>query len=268
MKIAITSSSQYNPFVATLIHELSNKADLVGVICTEKPRTFYTRLFSFFKFIRHKGIKLATKRVVKKIQYQNTTIKKYTYLEKYAKSKGIKDWDLMLLDLCNKKNMDCIFTNNINAPKIIEYIKEKEVDLLINAGGGIFKNKIINAPRLGILNNHMASLPNFRGMNVLEWSIFYNREIGITAHFIDRGVDTGDIVMFRKLSLETGDKIATLRAKVQPLYILNILECVSLLTQGKLNRVSQRLEDGKQYFVMHSRLKQFIEQKLSNLNST
>ncbi|HLD28277.1 MAG TPA: formyltransferase family protein [Patescibacteria group bacterium] len=129
--------------------------------------------------------------------------------------------------------------------------------------GGIFKSEIIVATKLGILNNHLGLLPDFRGMNVLEWSLFYNRQIGVSTHFINRGIDTGDTLCFNSINIEVGDNIASLRAKAQPIYVSAIIECVSKLVSGELIRNPQQPEDGKQYFVMHPRLKQIVENKLN-----
>ncbi len=73
---------------------------------------------------------------------------------------------------------------------------------------------MINSSRVGILNAHMGFLPTFRAMNVLEWSLHFNYKIGITIHFIDQGIDTGDILIFKEILIEKRDTIEKLRGKI------------------------------------------------------
>jgi methionyl-tRNA formyltransferase len=110
----------------------------------------------------------------------------------------------------------------------------------------------------------MGLLPYFRGMNVLEWSIFYNRKIGVTVHFIDRGIDTGDILMFKEIPVESGDTIEDLRDKSGIINLELINSVILRLSRGTLQRIRQLSEEGKQFFVMHPRLKTLVENKLKN----
>jgi methionyl-tRNA formyltransferase len=140
-------------------------------------------------------------------------------------------------------------------------------DLIIYAGGGIVKKELLKVPRIGILNAHMGLLPRYRGMNVLEWSLFNNDPIGITIHFMDRGIDTGDILLKKTIPIEKGDTIKSLRSKSQPISVGALAEVVNKLENGVIQPIKQKKEDGKQYFVMHKRLKNLVEEKLKKLTA-
>ncbi|RZK04230.1 MAG: hypothetical protein EOO46_17040, partial [Flavobacterium sp.] len=127
--------------------------------------------------------------------------------------------------------------------------------------------QIIDACNVGILNAHMGSLPAFRGVNVLEWSLFYEKPIGVTLHFIEKGIDTGDILLFKEITKEPGDKIVDLREKSSIINVELILEAVNNLCHGNQKRIKQYPEEGKQYFVMHPRLKLVLEKKLQSNRS-
>ena len=59
----------------------------------------------------------------------------------------------------------------------------------------ILKKKIINLPHLKTINCHAGKLPFYRGRNVLNRVLINDEnEFGITIHYIDEGIDTGDIV--------------------------------------------------------------------------
>ncbi len=54
-------------------------------------------------------------------------------------------------------------------------------------------------PKIGVLNAHGGILPEYRGMNVMEWSLLQGDQIGVTVHFIDSKIDTGQICFVNKV---------------------------------------------------------------------
>ena len=107
----------------------------------------------------------------------------------------------------------------------------------------------------------MGLLPHYRGMNVLEWSLFHGDQIGVTIHFISEGVDTGPILLQRNIEIENGDTIDSLRDKSLPMSVEMLAEIISRLKTGRIDRIEQREDEGKQYFVMHDRLKDLVERR-------
>jgi methionyl-tRNA formyltransferase len=75
----------------------------------------------------------------------------------------------------------------------------------------IFKNNLINLPPLKIINCHAGKLPFYRGRNVLNWVLINDEnEFGITVHFIDEGIDTGDIILQKTFKIDDTDDYQTL----------------------------------------------------------
>lgn len=72
----------------------------------------------------------------------------------------------------------------------------------------IIPPSVLAIPREGVLNLHPAYLPFSRGWHNSIWAILENKPYGATLHFMNEGVDTGDIVHQRKLEVrpeDTGD---------------------------------------------------------------
>src|SRR5258707_15769365 len=67
-----------------------------------------------------------------------------------------------------------------------------------HSGGNILRDRVLKVPRLGILNSHLALLPEIRGMSSPEWSLLCGVPLGITIHLMDSGVDTGPILLRRE----------------------------------------------------------------------
>lgn len=81
--------------------------------------------------------------------------------------------------------------------KIIDYLEEKRIDLVVLAGFmKILGSNIIKKYKNRILNIHPGLLPSFPGMHAQKQALEYGvKYTGCTVHFVDEGVDTGPIVL-------------------------------------------------------------------------
>jgi len=157
-----------------------------------------------------------------------------------------------------------IYCNNLNDTIVINTLQKLKPDIVVFTGGGLIRNDILMNSGAGVLNCHMGVLPQYRGMDVVEWPILENNfdQIGMTAHFMDNGVDTGDILHVKKIEIDPCKNIKQLRDKFEPIMCrLMVQVCIDYLN-GKLKRVKQQLNAGKQYFIMHPRLVEIAESKL------
>lgn len=90
--------------------------------------------------------------------------------------------------------------------KTLEKIKALKPDIAIAAFWGyILKPEFFLIPKLGTINFHPGYLPYNRGMNPNVWPIVENTPAGVTIHYIDKGIDTGDIIARKKVKVEPWD---------------------------------------------------------------
>ena len=102
----------------------------------------------------------------------------------------------------DKKIKTCIIEEKFN----LEYLKNN-IELIINSGyGPIINEDIINTYSNKIINMHNSYLPNGRGIYPNLWSIFCNYQSGITLCYLDKDIDTGDIIVQKKINFKS-DKI-------------------------------------------------------------
>ena len=66
--------------------------------------------------------------------------------------------------------------------------------------------------------------------------------------------------------IDKEDTITTLRAKSQKNNVDLMIECIELLRYKDIDRTKQLEKDGKQYFAMHPRLKEYVEMKLKMIH--
>lgn len=142
-------------------------------------------------------------------------------LEKIKKDSSIKvaficvrydKKDPVLIELGKKYQIDVLFSPNINSEEFIEQLKKYNVDLFVSMSfNQIFRKKILSLPPLKTINCHAGKLPFYRGRNILNWVLINDeKEFGITVHYVDIGIDTGDIILQKTYSITDQDDYNTL----------------------------------------------------------
>lgn len=120
--------------------------------------------------------------------------------------------DLTLKQLAEDNGIDYFTYQNINSDDFVKKVKPYECDLFVSMSfDQIFKKEIFNLPRLKTINCHAGKLPYYRGRNVLNWVLINDeKEFGITVHYVDEGIDTGDIILQESYPITDDDTYATL----------------------------------------------------------
>jgi len=104
--------------------------------------------------------------------------------------------DSTLGDAAARLGVPVLCPPQINAPETVAQLAALEPEL----GISVAYNQILRAPSRqaharGVINFHAGKLPFYRGRNVINWAIINGEtEIGLTAHHVDDGIDTGDII--------------------------------------------------------------------------
>lgn len=123
--------------------------------------------------------------------------------------------DRVLWDYCENYKIPYLKHKNVNSDDFIQRIQHFDCDLFVSMSfNQIFKSKIINLAKFKTINCHAGRLPYYRGRNVLNWALINDeKEFGITVHFIDEGIDTGDIITQELYPINDSDSYATLLSR-------------------------------------------------------
>lgn len=82
-----------------------------------------------------------------------------------------------------------------NDRDFLEKLRALQPDIIFNQSELLLKEEILKLPRLGVVNRHGSSLPKYRGRVGSWWAhAAGEKEIGITVHFVDAGIDSGPII--------------------------------------------------------------------------
>lgn len=104
----------------------------------------------------------------------------------------------------------------------------------------IFPPEFLRIPKIGTLNLHPALLPYNRGWNTPSWAIIDGSPVGITLHWVDEGIDSGDIVLQRAVEIRPDDTANRLYQRLLLAELELMHEAIPLLRAGRLPRQTQR----------------------------
>ena len=113
----------------------------------------------------------------------------------------------------------------------------------------IIPDYIINIPGTGVVNFHPSLLPYNRGKNYNFWTIVENTPFGVTLHFIDEGIDSGDILFQTRIEKNWEDTGETLYLKAKE-EIISLFKARYLdIIEGKYTRTPQNLSHGQVHYL-------------------
>lgn len=133
----------------------------------------------------------------------------------------------------------------IKAAEEAERLRSYEADIFVVAAfGQILSEEILNMPKFGCVNIHASLLPKYRGAGPIQWAIIDGeKETGVTIMQMDKGIDTGDMLLKTVVPIderETGDslhdKLAAAGAKL-------IVEALSKIERGEVKPQKQNDDD-------------------------
>src|SRR6266704_6087990 len=120
----------------------------------------------------------------------------------------------------------------IRDPQAIEQIRALVPDVIVvMAYGQILPRDVLEIPKIACLNLHASLLPRWRGAAPIQAAIAAGDiESGITVMYIDEGLDTGDILLQRRIDIlpaDTGGSLHDRLAKIAPEALLESLELLA-----------------------------------------
>lgn len=129
----------------------------------------------------------------------------------------------------------------IKRQESVEVLRQYEADVYVVAAfGQILSAQILGIPRLGCLNIHASLLPKYRGAAPIPWAILNGDEkTGVTIMQMDEGLDTGDMLLQREISIGEDETADSLHDKLMHLGAELIVEALPLLDEGRLTPVKQ-----------------------------
>lgn len=121
-----------------------------------------------------------------------------------------------IADFCRRHSLSALpVEHGINRPDRLRHIVSAQPDLIFNVNSFfIFRQPILEAASRGVVNFHNAPLPLFRGVHSPSWAIIEDvRQYGVTWHWVDESIDTGDIIARRPVEIAPDETALSLTIK-------------------------------------------------------
>ena len=135
--------------------------------------------------------------------------------------------------IAKRRNISFFHIKDINSEEALLIFQRLSPDIVISiASPQIFKRDVIHSAR-HTLNIHAALLPDNRGMMPSFWVMVKGEEeTGVTVHYVDENIDTGEIILQKKIEIEPSDTLHTLQTKVAYTGADALIESVRILQEG------------------------------------
>lgn len=135
-----------------------------------------------------------------------------------------------------ENNIPLLQPENVNAENFIQFLLEKRPDyIIVVAFGQILHEALLKVPKQFCINLHSSLLPKYRGAAPINRAIL-NGDVrsGVTTMIMDKGMDTGDILLIRETSIEKDDDAQSLHDKLAEQGGKLVLETLARLEKNNL----------------------------------
>lgn len=116
----------------------------------------------------------------------------------------------------------------------LELLRELQPELIVVAAyGKLLPEAILNFPKLGCINVHSSILPKYRGAAPINHAILDGEEeTGVTIMYMEKGLDTGDIIRVGKTAISPDEDAQELTARLALLGAETLSEAIPTLIDG------------------------------------
>ena len=137
-----------------------------------------------------------------------------------------------------------IFIGNPRNDRALRFIDAYETDIILSVNYLFLIERLLFSKAKLAVNIHGSLLPKYRGRTPHVWAIINNEtKTGVTAHLIDDGCDTGDIVKQKEVIIDNSDTGADILEKFNKLYVPLVDEILSDFERGRIKPLPQNNEN-------------------------
>jgi methionyl-tRNA formyltransferase len=145
-----------------------------------------------------------------------------------------------------QKTFDLVLLNkDLYKPETLENLSRLRLDYIVLAWWPyIVKKQVIAMPKVGVVNFHPSLLPYNRGKHYNFWTIVEESPFGVSLHFVNEGIDSGDVIFQKEIPKTWEDNGETLYNKARDGMIDLFIEKLPDLLDGKIFPRAQDLTKG------------------------
>lgn len=167
------------------------------------------------------------------------------------KGRGFKLTPPPVKVLAAEHNIDVYQPGSLKNGELKEILERHNPDLIVVvAYGKILPQYVLEYPKYGCINVHASLLPKYRGAAPINWAIINGEaETGVTTMYMEKGLDTGDMLLKKSVKIDEIDNFGTLHDKLSIIGADVLSDTLKQLENGSLKRIKQN-DDESSYASM------------------
>ncbi len=140
-----------------------------------------------------------------------------------------------------EKGLTVYQPQSLKNEETVSLIKEINPDVIVVvAYGKLLPESILNIAKYGAVNGHASLLPKYRGASPIQWAIVCGeKETGVTTMLMDKGLDTGDILLSEKTEIKQNETAEELFNRLCDLTAELMLKTLNGLKNGEISPKKQ-----------------------------
>ena len=128
----------------------------------------------------------------------------------------------------------------LKSEEFLEALRRLEADLFIVIAFRMLPREVWQMPRLGTFNLHASLLPKYRGAAPINRAVMNGeKETGVTTFFLKHEIDTGDMIMQRKIDILPEDNVGDVHDRLMSLGASMVVETIESILDGTLTTCPQ-----------------------------
>jgi folate-dependent phosphoribosylglycinamide formyltransferase PurN len=145
---------------------------------------------------------------------------------------------------------DSISFLSVNSKECVDWLSSEKPDVVVLNGTRIVGKDLLNSTNTYFINIHCGITPAYRGVHGSYWALANNDfcNNGVTIHLVDEGVDTGDIVFQKLITVDKSDNYVTYPYKQYIVGIPLLLDAVDLALRGLISSYKRDDIPSKLYY--------------------
>ncbi len=158
-----------------------------------------------------------------------------------AKGRGKKVMHTPVKEKALEYNLKVAQPERVREESFIEELEEIAPDVIVVVAFGQFlPERILNIPRFGCINVHASLLPAYRGAAPIQWAVIDGlKETGVTTMYMEKGIDTGDIICQSRVVLDREETGGSLFEKLAAEGAKLLVSTLEQLEKGTASRTKQ-----------------------------
>lgn len=156
------------------------------------------------------------------------------------KGRGLKKTASPVKIFSQDNNLRLIQPKSIRDKDFEDKLKKLQPDLIVVVAFSILPENIINIPNKGSINLHASLLPKYRGAAPIQWAIAKGEnETGVTIFFLNKNIDTGNIIEQKKVKIEDNETAKMLYDKLKLIGADTLLNSINKIESGNYQTYEQ-----------------------------